>query len=246
MHVRRRAHRHAAARRASTCTPGIGGYYLPGTADFDAHRHGRARRQRVVHRRRQHPWADQRRVAAVRHRLHGSHPPDPRPAGNDVSTYPSGVQIQSLGIGKDVGAEPEIRGDDRRRTSPRRSGSRRKMVADGLGVELHRLRARREARRSSRRTDIMLPTLGAARGGRAGGRHRVDVDCDRRATGSSCRSPTSRPLRSASGRAGARRHEDPLVDGRDRRRAADRRDVRVARGIPNWRVDVRCSTCRGR
>lgn len=54
---------------------------------------------------------------------------------NDVSTYPSAVQIQSLGIGKDVGAEAEYAEMfDAHFTGAIRESAR--MVADGLGVEL--------------------------------------------------------------------------------------------------------------
>jgi 4-hydroxy-tetrahydrodipicolinate reductase len=54
---------------------------------------------------------------------------------NDVSTYPSGVQIQSLGIGKDVGAEQEYAAMfDAHFTSAIRQSAQ--MIADGLGVEL--------------------------------------------------------------------------------------------------------------
>ena len=53
---------------------------------------------------------------------------------NDVSTYPSGVQIQSLGIGKDVGAEAEYAEMfDAHFTSAIRQSAN--MVADGLGIE---------------------------------------------------------------------------------------------------------------
>jgi 4-hydroxy-tetrahydrodipicolinate reductase len=53
---------------------------------------------------------------------------------NDVSTYPSGVQIQSLGIGKDVGAEAEYaQMFDAHFTSAIRQSAN--MIADGLGVE---------------------------------------------------------------------------------------------------------------
>jgi len=54
---------------------------------------------------------------------------------NDVSTYPSGVQIQSLGIGKDSGAEAEYAEMfDAHFTGAIRESAT--MVADGLGVEL--------------------------------------------------------------------------------------------------------------
>jgi len=53
---------------------------------------------------------------------------------NDVTTYPSGVQIQSLGIGKDVGAEEEYaQMFDAHFTSAIRQSAN--MVADGLGIE---------------------------------------------------------------------------------------------------------------
>ena len=53
---------------------------------------------------------------------------------NDVSTYPSGVQIQSLGIGKDVGADPELAVmiDVGFTAAIRQSAN---MVADGLGIK---------------------------------------------------------------------------------------------------------------
>src|SRR5690242_16812385 len=54
---------------------------------------------------------------------------------NDVSTYPSAVQIQSLGIGKDVGAEAEYAEMfDAHFTGAIRQSAQ--MIADGLGVEL--------------------------------------------------------------------------------------------------------------
>src|SRR4051812_2642013 len=114
---------------------GIGGYYLPGSPDFD-----------VLH--------TAAREGKASFTAGGNIPGLISDAGplfltgytgrirqirarqwNDVSTYPSGVQIQSLGIGKDVGAEQEYAEMfDAHFTGAIRMSAQ--MVADGLGVEL--------------------------------------------------------------------------------------------------------------
>jgi hypothetical protein len=113
---------------------GIGGYYLPGSPDFDvidtAARDGDASFTAggnipgLI----TDVWplfvsGYTGRIRQIRARQR-----------NDVSTYPSGVQIQSLGIGKDVGAEAEYAAMfDAHFTSAIRQSAN--MVADGLGVE---------------------------------------------------------------------------------------------------------------
>jgi 4-hydroxy-tetrahydrodipicolinate reductase len=114
---------------------GIGGYYLPGSPDFDlidaAGREGDASFTAggnipgLI----SDVWplfvtGYTGRIRQIRARQ-----------WNDVSTYPSGVQIQSLGIGKDVGAEAEYAEMfDAHFTSAIRQSAQ--MIADGLGVEL--------------------------------------------------------------------------------------------------------------
>ena len=163
---------------------------------------------------------------------------------NDVSTYPSGPQIQSLGIGKDIARRP---GDGRRcstSASPPRSGNRRTWSPTASASSAPTACSPRSAW-SLAEEDIVLPSSGllvaagtvagiewtwAATAGRPGvpARHQP---ADRRA----------RP------RAGlARAPRGPAVAGRDRRRAVDHRHVRVAAGLAAGRVDARCSTCRAR
>src|SRR6478735_8326469 len=114
---------------------GIGGYYLPGSPDFElidaAAREGGASFSAggnipgLI----SDVWplfvtGYTGRIRQIRARQ-----------WNDVSTYPSGVQIQSLGIGKDVGAEAEYAEMfDAHFTSAIRMSAQ--MIADGLGVEL--------------------------------------------------------------------------------------------------------------
>ncbi len=114
---------------------GIGGYYLPGSPDFElidaAAREGDASFSAggnipgLI----SDVWplfvtGYTGRIRQIRARQ-----------WNDVSTYPSGVQIQSLGIGKDVGAEAEYAEMfDAHFTGAIRMSAQ--MIADGLGVEL--------------------------------------------------------------------------------------------------------------
>ena len=225
---------------------GIGGYYLPGSPEFDVIDAAGRAGQRVVHRRRQHPRAHQRRVPAVRHRLHGTHPPDPRAAGATTCRRTRRARRSSRSASArtspptprcaemfDVGfaaRDPPVGEHGRRRPRHR----------------VHRLRARRRSASSLAEDDIMLPALGAAWSRQGHGRrHRVDVGGDRRATASSCGSPTSRPLRSALGPGWRADPRGSAVAGRDRRRTVDRHDVRLADGRATG-SRRRCSTCRGR
>jgi hypothetical protein len=145
--------------RAGVCVyTGIGGYYLPGSPDFElidaAAREGDASFSAggnipgLI----SDVWpmfvtGYTGRIRQIRARQ-----------WNDVSTYPSGVQIQSLGIGKDVGAEQEYAAMfDAHFTSAIRMSAQ--MIADGLGVELT------DCVLSDKRTvvadhDLMLPSSG--------------------------------------------------------------------------------------
>jgi hypothetical protein len=77
---------------------------------------------------------------------------------NDVSTYPSGPQIQSLGIGKEIAADPEMAAmiDTGFVSGIRQSAN---MVADGLGVECTDC-VLAEKRVVLAEEDIVLPTSG--------------------------------------------------------------------------------------
>jgi len=113
---------------------GIGGYYLPGSPDFElidaAAREGNASFSAggnipgLI----SDVWplfvtGYTGRIRQIRARQ-----------WNDVSTYPSSAQIQSLGIGKDVGAEAEYaQMFDAHFTGAIRESAT--MVADGLGIE---------------------------------------------------------------------------------------------------------------
>jgi 4-hydroxy-tetrahydrodipicolinate reductase len=137
---------------------GIGGFYLPGSAEFDvidtAAREGNASFTAggnipgLI----SDVWplfvtGYTGRIRQIRARQ-----------WNDVSTYPSAVQIESLGIGKDVGAEQEYAAMfDAHFTSAIRQSAQ--MIADGLGVELT------DCVLSQKRTvvadhDITLPSSG--------------------------------------------------------------------------------------
>ena len=137
---------------------GIGGYYLPGTPDFElidtAAREGNASFSAggnipgLI----SDVWplfvtGYTGRIRQIRARQ-----------WNDVSTYPSGVQIQSLGIGKDVGAEQEYAAMfDAHFTSAIRQSAQ--MIADGLGVELTDC-VLSEKRTVVAETELTLPSSG--------------------------------------------------------------------------------------
>jgi 4-hydroxy-tetrahydrodipicolinate reductase len=137
---------------------GIGGFYLPGSAEFDA-------------------IDEAARAGGASFTAGGNIPgliSDVWPLfvtgytgrirqirarqWNDVSTYPSAVQIESLGIGKDVGAEAEYAAMfDAHFTSAIRQSAQ--MIADGLGVALT------DCVLSEKRTvvvdhDVVLPSSG--------------------------------------------------------------------------------------
>lgn len=139
---------------------GIGGYYLPGSPDFDAidmaGKNGNASFTAGGN----IPGLISDvfplfltgytgRIRQIRARQR-----------NDVSTYPSGAQIQSLGIGKDVGAEAEYaRMFDAHFTSAIRQSA--SMIADGIGVECTDC-VLSEKRTVVAEADITLPASGLA------------------------------------------------------------------------------------
>ena len=92
---------------------------------------------------------------------------------NDVSTYESGAQIQSLGIGKSPDDDPEIAEmiDVGFGAAMRQSAN---MIADGMGIECTDL-VLAEKRVALASDDIVLAGFGTGGQRRDGRRHRVDV-----------------------------------------------------------------------
>ena len=121
---------------------------------------------------------------------------------NDVSTYPSGVQIQSARHRPRRRPRSEEQSARSTAAGSGRSASPRRPVADGLGIELHRL-VLSEKRIVLAPEDTVLPGSGLLIAKGHGRGARVDVVATS-GDASSSRSPTSRPRSSASGRAGAR------------------------------------------
>ena len=225
---------------------GIGGYYLPGSPDFDIIDTAGARRRRVVHRGWQHPRIDQRRVAAVRHRLHRSHPPDPRAAGA-TTCRPTrrGRRSSRSASARKVAADAEVRGDVRRAASPARSASRRTWSPTASASSAPTACSRRSAS-SSRRTTSCCPTSGAR--GRAGQVAGIEwtwaatVGRPRSSSGVTNQQTAALGL----GPGWRETPRGPALGGRDRRRAIDRRDVRVAARDSKLASRRSCSTCRAR
>ncbi len=214
---------------------GIGGYYLPGSPDFElidaAAREGNASFSAggnipgLI----SDVWplfvtGYTGRIRQIRARQ-----------WNDVSTYPSGVQIQSLGIGKDVGAEAEYAEMfDAHFTGAIRMSAQ--MIADGLGVELTDC-VLSEKRTVVAEDELTLPASGLviAQGQVAG------IEWTWTATSGDREfleghQPADRGARARSGLAPDPRR--PAVAGRDRRRAVDRHHVRLARGRASRGVDL--------
>ncbi len=122
---------HRAAARGGQRVHGHRRLLPAGHARLRPDRRRRARRRRVVQCGRQHPRSHQRRVADVRHRLHGSHPPDPRPAverrvdvpvgrADPVARHRQGRRRRA-GVRGDVRralhqCDPPVGADDRRRS----------------------------------------------------------------------------------------------------------------------------------